>query len=122
MLFSKLSLLHLIRFAIMKVKSIIIPIIFWYRRVNQGGHKPGKLREFEKLSKTQGNLSFFCTTAWKIQGKCKTYDIMAMKMYSRDASFPELLREKFENSLEISEKTQGILFVQNVATLEAFAF
>ena len=25
---------------------------------NQGGHKPGKLREFEKLSKTQGNLSF----------------------------------------------------------------
>ena len=24
--------------------------------LNQGGHKPGKLREFEKLSKSQGKL------------------------------------------------------------------
>ena len=40
----------------------------------QGGHKPGKhgkpgkLRDFEKLSKTQGNLNF-CIKTWKTQGK-----------------------------------------------------
>ena len=31
-----------------------------------------------------------------------------MKMHSSERFSPELLREKFENSLEISEKTQGI--------------
>ena len=38
----------------------------------QGGHKPGKLREFEKLSKSQGKLREIVTFAekiWKTQGK-----------------------------------------------------
>ena len=42
--------------------------------LEQGGHKPGKhgkpekLREFEKLSKSQGNFNF-CRKTWKTQGK-----------------------------------------------------
>ena len=47
--------------------------------------------------------------AWKIQGKCRIYEIITMKMYFRDASFPELIREKFENSLEISENTGNLV-------------
>ena len=31
---------------------------------------------------------------------------------------PEFSREKFENDLEISEKTQGIQFLRNVATMK----
>ena len=38
-------------------------------------------------------------------------------MHSIEFSSLELLREKFENALEISENTQGILFLKNVATL-----
>ena len=38
--------------------------------------KPGKLKEFEKLSESQGNLNF-CRKAWKIQGKCKVCHIIA---------------------------------------------
>ena len=33
---------------------------------------------------------------------------MLMKMYSSELFSPELLREMFENDLEISGKTQGI--------------
>ena len=54
----------------------------------QGGHKPGKygkLREFEKLSesqgklgKTQGNLNFLSKT-WKTQGKCKVCGVISNK-------------------------------------------
>ena len=40
-----------------------------------------------------------------------------MKMYSSELFSPELLREKFENGLEISGKTQGIWLLKNVATL-----
>ena len=52
---------------------------------SQGGHKPGKhgkpgkLREFEKLSKSQGKLReifYFCGKTWKTQGKCKICDIV----------------------------------------------
>ena len=32
------------------------PCIFYLVVNTQGGHKPGKLREFEKLSKSQGKL------------------------------------------------------------------
>ena len=38
----------------------------------QGGHKPGKLREFEKLSESQGKLReirTFVEKTWKTQGK-----------------------------------------------------
>ena len=46
----------------------------------QGGHKPGKhgkpgiIREFEKLFKSQGKLRemfYFCRKTWKTQGECK---------------------------------------------------
>ena len=51
-----------------------------YCFVGRGGHKPGKhgkpgkLREFEKLLKSQGKLReiyYFCRKTWKTQGKCK---------------------------------------------------
>ena len=41
--------------------------------------KPGKLREFEKLSKFQGKLReilYFCGKTWKTEGKCKICDII----------------------------------------------
>ena len=45
----------------------------------QGDDKPGKLREFEKLSKSQGNLreiSTFVEKTWKTQEKFKICDII----------------------------------------------
>ena len=36
----------------------------------QGGHKPAKLREFEKLSESQGNLNF-CRKNLENSGKLK---------------------------------------------------
>ena len=54
----------------------------------QGSHKPGKhgkpgkLREFEKLSKSQGKLReifIFCGKTWKTQGKCKICHIIVNK-------------------------------------------
>ena len=50
-----------------------------FRVMHQGGHKPGKLREFEKLSKFQGKLReilYFRRKTWKTQGKCETCDII----------------------------------------------
>ena len=41
----------------------------------------------------------------------------ARKMYSNKLFSPELIREKFENDLEISGKTEGIWSLKNVATL-----
>ena len=52
--------------------------------INQGGHKPGKhgkpgkLKEFEKLSKSQGNLNF-CRKNLENSGKMKLYDMIANK-------------------------------------------
>ena len=49
------------------------------RFVLQGGHKPGKLREFEKLLKSQGKLReifYFCRKSWKTQGKYKICHII----------------------------------------------
>ena len=48
--------------------------------LNQGGHKPGKLREFERLSKSQGKLreiKIFVGKTWKTREKRKIYDILA---------------------------------------------
>ena len=56
--------------------------------------KPGKLRE---------NVEYVAESA--------------TKMYSSELFSLELLREKFENDLEISGKTQGIWSLKNVATL-----
>ena len=43
---------------------------------NRGKHgTPVKLGEFEKLSKSQGNL-YFCGKTWKTQAKCKMCHII----------------------------------------------
>ena len=56
------------------------------RKNIQGGHnpgkhgKPGKLRKFEKLSKSQGKfmeIRIFHSKTWKTQGKYKISDIIA---------------------------------------------
>ena len=45
---------------------------YFWEMLSQGGHisgkhgKPGKLREFEKLSRSQGNFNF-CRNTWKTQ-------------------------------------------------------
>ena len=86
------------------------------------GHKPGNMENSgnlkncqnlrENLAKTRGNLNFW-RKAWKTQGKCKICAIIANKNLSQQIFSIELLREKFENTLEIS----GNLVSQNVATL-----
>ena len=40
------------------------------------------------------------------------------KMYSIELVSPEFLREKFENDLEISGKTQAIWSLKDLATLD----
>ena len=72
--------------------------------IYSGGHKPGKhgkpgkLREFEKLSTFQGKLK---------EGKMKNMYMIANKMHSIEVSSLQF-REKFKNVLEISGKTQEI--------------
>ena len=75
------------------------------RRINQSGWPQSrKLREFEKLPKSQG--------------KCKICDMIANKnVFQRRFFSFELPEAKFENALETSGKTQGIQFLKNVATL-----
>ena len=82
-----------------------------YFKYYQGGHKPGKLREFEKLSKSQGKLReirIFVGKTWKTQGKRKICNILGNENVFQRIFHLKLLREKFENTLEISGKTQGI--------------
>ena len=62
----------------------------------QGGHKPGKLREFGKIVKISEKIrefDFFCGKTWKTQGKCKISDMLPMKMCSSEFLAPELLRK-----------------------------
>ena len=59
----------------------------------------------------------FCRKNLENAGKMKLCDMVANKMHSIEVSSLELLRENFKNALEISGKTQGILFFKNVATL-----
>ena len=80
----------------------------------QGGHKPGKHWEFEKLSESQGQLrensekSQFLKKTWKLRENVRC-GINANKNLSQQIFSLELLRKKLENTLEISEKTEGIL-------------
>ena len=71
----------------------------------QGGHKPGKhgkpgkLREFEKLSKSQGNLNF-CGKNLN-SGKMKNI-LHGCQQKCIQSNFPfEVLTEKFKDVLEI---------------------
>ena len=62
--------------------SILVGV---FKIIEQGGHKPGKpgkLREFEKLSKSQGNLNF-CRKTWKTQGKCKIFGMFTNEKVSQ---------------------------------------
>ena len=77
------------------------------RNIVRGGHKPGKLREFEKLSKTQGNLNFHRKT-WKTHGKLRILGIIADENVFQRINLSRIAQGKFENDLEISGKTQRI--------------
>ena len=65
----------------------------------QGGHKPGKhgkpgkLREFEKLLKSQG-IFYFCRKTWKTQGKCKICHIIVNKNVFQGASLSRVSQGK----------------------------
>ena len=83
--------------------------------IDQSGHKPGKhgkpgrLREFEKLLKSQGKLReifYFYRKTWKTQGKCKIRLIIVNENVSRGTFLTLVfLREK----LKIPWKSQGKL-------------
>ena len=67
--------------------------------------------EFEKLSRSQGNsgkLEFLWIKTWKTRGKCKICDINVNKNVFQQTFLSPVIREKFENTLEISGKIQGI--------------
>ena len=67
----------------------------------------GKLREFEKLSKSQGKLReilIFVEKPGKLRENEKGVTYLPPKMYSIEFFSLELLREKFGNTLEISGK------------------
>ena len=76
--------------------------------VNQGGHKPGKhgkpgkLREFKKLSKSQGNLNFYRKN-WKTQGKCKIFGIIV------DETVFHRIQNYSGKHLKMTWKSQGKL-------------
>ena len=81
----------------------------------QGGHKPGKLgklRELEKLLKSQGKLReifYFCRkTCNKTQGKCEVCHIIINKNVFQGTFLCRVSQGKFGNTLEISGKAQGI--------------
>ena len=79
---------------------------------DQGGHKPGKrgkpgkLREFEKLSESQGNVNF-CRKAWSSQRKCKICVIMAYGNKCISANF--FLLDGSGKYLKMPWKSQGKL-------------
>ena len=85
--------------------------------IKQGGHKPGKhgkpgkLREFEKLLKSQGKLReifYFAEKPGKLRENVRYVTKLSMKFYCREFFSLVFLREKFENTLDILGKTQGI--------------
>ena len=87
----------------MKVRALwsAIPVC---HRFCQGGHKPGKLREFEISGKT----FIFTEKPGKTQGKCKIRHIFVNENVFH-GTFPSRVSQgKIENTLEISRKTQGI--------------
>ena len=79
----------------------------------------GKLKIVKISVKTQGNLNFKRKNL-ESSGKCRICGRIGDKMYSSELFFPELLKENFENDLEISGNTQGIWSFKNVATLLCF--
>ena len=77
----------------------ICDVMWW-----QGGHKPrkpGKLKEFEELLKTQGNWNF-CRKTWKTQGNVKYLTLSLMKMHSIEFFSVKFLRDNFGNVRENS--------------------
>ena len=70
--------------------------------LNQGGHKPGKhekpgkLREFEKLSKSQGKLREFQKLS-KSQGELKEFEKLSKISGKTQGNF-EFLQKNLENS------------------------
>ena len=67
----------------------------WY--TEQGDHKPGKFREFEKLLKSQGRLKeifYFCRKTWKTQGKCKICHIIVSENVFQGAFLSRVSQKK----------------------------
>ena len=69
----------------------------------QGGHKPGKhgkpgkLREFEKLPKSQGKLReyfYFCGKTWKTQEKYQTCHIIVNENIVQQTFLSSVSQEK----------------------------
>ena len=75
-------------------------------------HTPGKLRKFERLSKSQRNLFTFCGKPGKFMENVKCDMIVNENVFQQTFLSREreivFLREKFENTLEILGKAHGI--------------
>ena len=89
--------------------------------ITRGGHKPGKhrkagkLRQFEKLMKSQGKLEEIRIFVENLENSRKMVKYVTMKMYSSNLFYLELLREKFGNALEISVSWPCHAFILQVA-------
>ena len=63
----------------------------------QGGHKPGKLKEFEELPKSQGkllNIFYFCGKTLKTQGKYKIWHILVNENVFQRTFLPHVSQGK----------------------------
>ena len=83
----------------MTVTKILTSVFALYRVATnlENMEKRGKLREFEKLSKSHGKLReiwTFVKKTWKTQGKWKICDMIANKNALIEFFSLELLREK----------------------------
>ena len=77
----------------------------------------GSLKNCQNLRENGGKFEFLQKNPGKLRENVEYVAESAKKMYSSELFSSELLREKFENDLEISYKTQGIWSLKNVATL-----
>ena len=69
----------------------------------------GNLKNFQNFKGKLREISIFEEKPAKLRENIKICGINANKNLSQQIFSLELLREKFENTLEISEKTEGIL-------------
>ena len=79
-------------------------LLYWSIRVATNLENSGNLKNCQNLKETD----IFVGKTWKTQGKRELCDILAGENIFERIFLLKLLREKFENTLEISENTQGI--------------
>ena len=68
----------------------------------------GNLKNCRNLKETQGHLIFFVEKTWKTQGKCKICYLNVNKNVFQHTFLSQFTQKKFENTLEMSGKIQGI--------------